>query len=83
MVLHEAADQSVSHLVISDQTLAASVGQRVTFQSRDDAVNGIINFSKADGFLAATSRKDRRFVQEVGQVCTRETRSPAGNAFKR
>ena len=72
----------MANLVISDQSFTASVGQRVTFQSRNDPINGIINFSETDSFLAATGCEDCCLIEEVGQIGTRETRCSACNALE-
>ena len=72
----------MAHFVIRDQTLAASIGEGLTFETSNDAVNGIIDLSKADGVLAAPRRENGCFIEKIGQVCTCETRSPAGNAVE-
>ena len=72
----------MSNLVIRNQTLASTIGEGMTFHSRNDAIDGIINFRNADAFLATSCRKDRRFVQQIGKVCPCKTRSPSCNAVE-
>ena len=80
--LDQSSNKGMANFVISDQALAAAIGQGLTFHTGDDAVDGIINFAKTNGLFAATGREDRSFVQEVGQVCTGETRCAARDALK-
>ena len=83
MVLDQRADQGMTDFVVSDQTLAAAVGQGATFHAGNDAVNGIIDFAETNGLLAATGGEDRGLIHQVGQVCTGEAWGAAGNAFER
>ena len=68
MGFHQGSHQGVTHLVISDQALAASIGERLAFHAGNHPVHGIIDFGQGGGFLATASRKDGCFVEQVGKV---------------
>ena len=82
VVFDQCADQGMTDFVISDQTLAATVGEGTTLHAGDDPIHSVVDLAQADGFLAAAGGEDGRLVHQVGQVCTGEARGAAGDAFE-
>ena len=83
MVFDQGTDQGVTDFVVSDQALAPSIGEGATLHAGNDPVHCVIDFTEADGFLAAAGGEDRRFIHQVGQISTGEARGATGNAFER
>ena len=83
VVLNQGSDQGMAHFVIGDQTLAAAIGQGTTFHAGDDAINGIINFTQTNRFLATPCREDRSFIHQVGQIGAGEPGGATRNALQR
>ncbi len=82
MGFDKGAHEGMTHFVISNQTLAASIGEGLTLHARDDAINRIVDFAEADGVFTTAGREDGRFVQQVGQIRTSESGGPTGNALQ-
>ena len=51
VVFDQGADQGMADFVISDQTLAATVGERTTLHAGDDPIHSVVDLAQADGFL--------------------------------
>ena len=82
MGLDQGAHQGMAHFVIGDQPLAAPIGEGLTFHACDDPIDGVIDFGEGRGLFAAAGREDGSFVEQVGEVCTRETRGATGHGFQ-
>ena len=82
MGLDQGAHQGMANFVISNQALAAAIGEGLAFHAGDNPIDGIINFREGCGVLAAAGREDGGFVEQVGKVCTRETRGASGYGFQ-
>ena len=48
----------------------------------DNTLHGVLNFLVGDDVLAATSRKNCRLVEQVGQISTRKARGELSDAGK-
>ena len=72
----------MSHLVISDQSLATTIGERLTFHASDDSVDGIVDLREADRLLTTAGGEDRCFVEKIGQVGSGEPGGASGNAVE-
>ena len=82
MGLDQGAHQGMANFVIGNQTLAAAIGEGFALHAGDDPIDGVINFGEGCGVLAAAGREDGGFVEQVGEVCTRETRGAAGHGLQ-
>ena len=82
MGLDQGAHQGMANLVISNQPLAAPIGEGLALHAGDDPINGVIDFGEGCGVLAAAGREDGGLVEQVGEVCARKTRGAAGYDLK-
>ena len=80
--LHQGAHQGMAHLVISDQPLAAAVGEWLALHSGDHPVHRVVDLGQGGGLLAPARRKNRRLVKQVGQVGPGEARGAPGNGLQ-
>ena len=82
VILDQGSHQGMAHFVISDQTLAAAIGEGLPLHAGNHAINGIVDLGQGGGVLAATRRQDGRFVEQVGQISPCETGGAASNHLK-
>ena len=80
--LHQGAHQGMAHLVISDQTLTASVGEGFALHAGDDPVDGIVDFGQPGGLLATTGGENCGLIEQVGQIRSGKSRGSAGNCLE-
>ena len=82
VILDQGSHQGMAHLVISDQTLAAAIGQRLPLHASNHAINGIVDFGQRGGFLAAACRQNGGFVEQVGEISSCETGGASSDHLK-
>ena len=71
----EETDDCVSTLVIGDKLLRLLIiGTALLCRPHHDTVNGLINLARIDLILVITHRKNRRFIQNILKIRTRESR---------
>ena len=66
--LHQGAHQRMAHLVISNQALATTIGEGLSFHARNHAIHSVVDFRQGGGFLATAGGEYRRFVEKIGQI---------------
>mmetsp|Transcript_90632 Transcript_90632/g.151627 ORF Transcript_90632/g.151627 Transcript_90632/m.151627 type:complete len:774 (-) Transcript_90632:202-2523(-) len=71
--------EGVPHLVVGDQGLGLAVADGVAGQTRDDAVDGVVNLQAGDGLLVPAPREDGGLVEQVAQVRPGEAGGPHGD----
>ena len=77
------ANQSMARLMVRNG-LARTFIENAAFALRtgDNTLHGVLNFLVGDDVLVATSRKNCRLVEQVGQISTRKARGELGDAGK-
>ena len=80
MLGHQTANNGVTRLVISRvQLLFLAHHHGATFRAHEDLVLGFLELLHGHHALVGTGSKQRRFVDQIGKICTGETGGAAGN----
>lgn len=78
MLRHQTTDDGMASFVVRGQRLLVLAhGHRAALGTHQDLVAGTVEVVHADFLLATARRKQRRFITQVGQIGTRETRRTA------
>ena len=80
--LHQGSHQGVPNLVVGDQALTATIGERFALHAGNDPIHRVVDLGEGGGLLAAAGGEDRRLVEQVGQIRTGEPGGSAGDRFE-
>ena len=66
MLFDQGAHEGMADFVVSNQALAAAIGERFALHAGDDAIDGIVDFGIPGSFFAAPGRENRGLIEQVG-----------------